>query len=112
MRAEVLAQAAAIDPEKLWIEKVKIATLPSEQAQGGADSREALQELQAILQEAKSDPDFLAHLEEELAPFVNKLSEEVRNDVPLISLAREKRFADLITEVAPGLLARISAKVV
>lgn len=112
LRAEVLAQAAAIDPEKLWIEKVKVATSASEQAQSGADSREALQELQAILQEARSDPDFLAHLEEELAPFVNKLSEEVRNDVPLISLAREKRFADLITEVAPGLLARISAKAV
>lgn len=112
LRAEVLAQAAAIDPEKLWIEKVKIATSASEQAQGATDSREALQELQAILQEANSDPDFLAHLDEELAPFVNKLSDEVRNDVPLISLARERRFADLVTEVAPGLLARIGAKVV
>ena len=111
LRAEVLAQAAAIDPEKLWIEKVKIATSASEQTQGGTDSREALQELQAILQEAKSDPDFLAHLEEELAPFVNKLSDEVRSDVPLISLARDKRFADLLAEVAPGLVARISAKV-
>jgi len=67
--------------------------------------------LQVILAEAKADPDFLAQLQEELAPFLNKLSDDIKHDVPLLSLAREQRFGDLVAEVAPGLLARLSAKV-
>ena len=111
LRAEVLAQAAAIDPEKLWVEKVKVTTARVEQANADTEPHESLAELQAILEEAQSDPDFLAHLRDELAPFLNKLSEEVKYDVPLVALAREQRFGDLVAEVAPGLLARLSAKV-
>jgi exonuclease SbcD len=111
LRAQVLAQAAAIDAEKLWIEKVEVATSGVVQAQPDSESTEALSELQVILKEAQSDPDFLAHLQEELAPFLNKLSEEVKYDVPLLALAREQRFSDLVEQVAPGLLSRLSAKV-
>lgn len=111
LRAQVIAQAAAIEPEKLWVEKVKVATSAPGQQQADPESREALAELHVILAEAQTDPDFLAHLQEELAPFLNKLSEEVKHDVPLLSLAREQRFGDLVGEVAPGLLARLSAKV-
>lgn len=111
LRAQVIAQAAAVDSEKLWIEKVKVATSAPKQQQANPESREAFLELQAILAEARADPEFLTHLQEELAPFLNKLSEEVKHDVPLLALAREQRFADLVVEVAPGLLARLSTKV-
>jgi hypothetical protein len=111
LRAQVIAQAASIDSEKLWVEKVTVATSAPGQLQVAPESREALSELQVILSEAKADPDFLAQLQEELAPFLNKLSDDVKYDVPLLSLAREQRFDDLVSEVAPGLLARLSAKV-
>ena len=111
LRAQVIAQAASIDSEKLWVEKVKIATLAPGQQQVASESREALSELQIILAEAKADPDFLALLEEELAPFMNKLSDDIKHDAPVLSLAREQRFGDLVSEVGPGLLARLSAKV-
>lgn len=111
LRAEVIAQAASIDSEKLWVEKVKVATSAPGQQQVDSESREALSDLQVILAEAKTDPDFLAQLQEELAPFLNKLSNDVQHDVPLLSLAREQRFGDLVAEVAPGLIARLSAKV-
>lgn len=111
LRAQVIAQAASIDSEKLWVEKVKVATSAPGQQPVDSEAREALSELQVILAEAKADPDFLAQLQEELAPFLNKLSEDVKYDVPLLSLAREQRFADVVAEVAPGLIARLSAKV-
>ena len=93
------------------VERVKVATSAPGQQQVDPDSREALSELQVILAEAKADPDFLAQLQEELAPSLNKLSDDIKHDVPLLSLAREQRFGDLVAEVAPGLLARLSAKV-
>jgi len=111
LRAQVIAQAASIDSEKLWVEKIQVATSASGQQQVDPESREALSELQVILTEAKADPDFLAQLQEELTPFLNKLSDDVKHDVPLLSLARERRLGDLVSEVAPDLLARLSAKV-
>lgn len=111
LRAQVIAQAAAIDADKLWIEKIKVATSPLGQEQSDPEARDALLELQAILEEAKEDSDFLAHLQEELAPFLNKLSDEIKEDVPLLTLARSQLFNRLVAEVSPGLLSRLSAKV-
>jgi DNA repair exonuclease SbcCD nuclease subunit len=111
LRAQVIAQAASIDSDKLWVEKVKVATSAPGHQQVDPESREALSELQVILAEATADPDFLGHLREELVPFLNKLPDEIKYDVPLLLLAREQRFGDLVSEVAPGLLARLTAKV-
>ena len=111
LRAQVIAQAVSTDSERLWVEKVKVATSAPGRQQVDPESREALSELQVILAEAKADPDFLAQLQDELAPFLNKLPDDIKHDVPLLSLAREQRFGDLVSEVAPGLLARLSAKV-
>lgn len=111
IRAQVLAQAAAIDEEQLWIEKVKVATTPVDAPQSSGESREALAELQAIFAEASSDPDFLEDLQHQLHPFLNKVSDELKEDVPLLQLARQKRFADIVQEVAPGLLAQLGSKV-
>jgi exonuclease SbcD len=111
LRAQVLAQAAAIDPDKLWIEKVKVATKPVEQPESDAESRQALADLQGILQEAQADPDFVKHLEAELAPFLNRLTAEVKHDVPFVALARDGRFGELVAQVAPDLLAKLTAKV-
>lgn len=110
-RAEVLAQAAAIDAEQLWVEKVKVATTPVEAPQSTGESGEAFAELQAIFAEASTDAEFLEELQQQLQPFLNKVSDELKEDVPLLELTRRKRFSDIVQEVAPSLLAQLSSKV-
>ena len=67
-------------------------------------------DLQAIFAEASSDPDFMAHLQQQLQPFLNKVSDEMNEDVPLLELARQKRFSEMVLEVAPALLSQLNAK--
>lgn len=111
LRAQVLAQAVAVAPERLWVEKVKVATSDADRPKEFGLASEALAELRLIFDEAKDDPDFLRHLHSELQPFLNKVPDEVKDEVPLISLARQQRFADLVQQVAPGLIAKLSSKV-
>lgn len=111
LRAQVLAQAAAIDAEQIWVEKVRVSTTPVDAPQAAGESREALTELRAIFDEAGTDPEFLEELQQQLQPFLNKVSDDVNEDVPLLALVRQKRFADLVQEVAPSLLAQLSSKV-
>ncbi len=110
LRAQVIAVAAS-EPEKLWVEKVTVTTSAPGQQQVDPESREALTELQIILADAKEDPAFLEQLNAELTPFLNRLPDDIKHDVPLLSLARERRLGDLASGVAPDLLARLSAKV-
>ena len=109
VRAQVLAQVEAIDPEQFWIEKVRVATISTD-ATAPQESREALADLQAIFAEASSDPDFMAHLQQQLQPFLNKVSDEMNEDVPLLELARQKRFSEMVLEVAPALLSQLNSK--
>jgi hypothetical protein len=111
MRAQVLAQAAAIDAEQLWIERLKVATTPPEIPQSSGESHEAIAELQAIFSEAGQDIEFLERLQEQLRPFLNKISDDLKDDVPLLDLARQKGFADIVQEVAPALLAQLRSEV-
>jgi exonuclease SbcD len=110
VRAEVLAQAAAIDPDQLWVEKVKVATATVDAGKASGDSPESLAELQTILAEAAGDPDFLKDLEEQFRPFLNKVSDDLKEDVPLLELVRQQRYADVVQDVAPALLAQLSVK--
>ena len=69
VRAQVLAQVEAIDPDQLWIEKVKVATTAKDLPVAG-ESREALAELQGIFEEASSDPGFMELLQQQLHPYL------------------------------------------
>jgi DNA repair protein SbcD/Mre11 len=109
VRAQVLAQAGAVDEDQLWVEKVKVATSPLKAAAAG-EAREALGELQEIFAEASADPEFLEQLQQQLQPFLNKVSDELAEDVPLLELARQKQLAQLVQQVAPGLLAQLGSK--
>jgi len=53
LRAQVLAQAVAVAPERLWVEKIKVATSDANQQKASGDVGEALTELRAIFEEAK-----------------------------------------------------------
>ena len=49
-------------------------------------------------------------VQEQLRPFLNKASDDLREDVPLLEFARQKRFADMVQEIAPALLSQLSSK--
>ncbi len=108
LRAEVLNQIGVIGNDRLWLEKVKLATSPLEVAASQGEHLEALAELKKILEVAALDPEFLALLERDLRPFVGKVRSEVKEDVPLLSLARSGELAPLVQHVWPVLLARLA----
>lgn len=108
LRAEVLNQIAVIGNDKLWLEKVKVATSPTSGADDYAARMDAIADLQQILKKAAIDPEFLALLNADLQPFFGKVSSEVKEDVPLLTLAKSGNLAELVTHVSPALLARLA----
>ena len=109
LRAEVLALAAALGTERVWIEKVKIATRsPHTQATLAARS-DALADLQALLAQATTDEAFLASLQAHFQPLLAKLPLELLKAVPTLDALRAGLVADLVRETAPGLMAHLAA---
>ncbi|AJX14757.1 metallophosphoesterase family protein [Burkholderia ubonensis] len=108
LRAEVLNQIGIIGNERLWLEKVKVATSAMDLSRGETEQLEALEDLKQILEDAAHDPEFLALLERDLKPFVGKVRSEVKEEVPLLSLARSGELTALVQQVGPALLARLA----
>jgi DNA repair protein SbcD/Mre11 len=108
LRAEVLNQIGIIGNEKLWLEKVKLETSAADTAAAQNEQLEALADLRQILEAATQDPEFLALLERDLHPFIGKVRSEVKEDAPLLELARDGKLAALVEQVGPALLARLS----
>ncbi|SCX65768.1 DNA repair exonuclease [Variovorax sp. EL159] len=107
LRAEVLGQIAAIGNERLWLEKVKLATRPFDAVNDVGARMDAIADLQEILGEAAADPAFLEQLRSELQPFFGKVPADVKEDVPFLALAREGDFSALLAHVSPALLASL-----
>lgn len=108
LRGEVLALAAAIGPERLWIEKVKICTAPLDLGETLHGRADALAELQDILAAAESDPDFLHSLQEDLLQLVTKAPLELQTSVGYFKDIRSGELAGLVREVRPGLVAHLA----
>ncbi|KAE8755648.1 DNA repair exonuclease [Paraburkholderia madseniana] len=108
LRAEVLNQIAVIGNEKLWLEKIKVATSPTLQSSDYHARMDAIADLQEILKEAANDPEFLALLNGDLQPFFGKVNSEVKEDVPLLALARSGNLSELVRHVSPALLMRLA----
>ncbi|WP_042263841.1 metallophosphoesterase family protein [Paraburkholderia heleia] len=108
LRAEVLNQIGIIGNDKLWLEKVKLETRAADTAAAQNEQIEALADLKLLVEAATQDAEFLALLERDLRAFVGKVRSEVKEDAPLLELAREGKLAALVEQVGPALLARLS----
>lgn len=108
LRHEVLAQIAGIGNERLWLEKVRIETQPIVDAAKVHERNDAFTDLQAILEEAATDVDFIEELKAALSPFAAKTPLDLQALVPLIEQIRKGDLKALIDEVAPGLLAHLA----
>jgi DNA repair protein SbcD/Mre11 len=108
LRAEVLAQIAAISHDRLWLEKVKIATEPIARSEPASGRTDALADLHGLLIEAESDPEFLAMLKEKLIALASQAPSELQKSVPELEHVRNGDLAMLVAEVRSGLIAQLA----
>jgi DNA repair exonuclease SbcCD nuclease subunit len=108
LRLEILAIAAAIGMDRLWIEKVKVATSAADEGEGAGTRGDALSDLQDILEAADSDPEFLKSLRDDLLMLVSKAPPELQDAVPYFEEIRSGDLARLVREVRPGLLTHLA----
>ena len=108
LRSEVLALAVAIGAERLWIEKVKVATSTADDGEALRARADALSDLQELLHAAESDPDFLKSLQTDLLGLVNKAPLELQITVPYFKDIRSGDLESLVSEVRPGLLSHLA----
>jgi len=105
LRQEVIAQALAIDPDRIWIEQVRIATeplaLPGPSQPGDDDRLATLGELERLARTAVDDPDFVRGLQAEWQAFLERLPHEVLQAAP--------ELAELRQDLAAGVQERIDA---
>jgi len=108
LRAEVLAMAAAIGTERLWIEKVKVGTSAADDGEAVKARADALSDLQDLLEAAETDHDFLKSLQEELLGLVNKAPLELQTAVLYFKAIRSGDLVELVREVRPGLVSHLA----
>ncbi|HZW13378.1 MAG TPA: DNA repair exonuclease [Noviherbaspirillum sp.] len=108
LRAEVLALAAAIGPDRLWIEKVKTVTTAAGDGEAIRARGDALADLQELLVKAETDPEFLKALQDDLMTLVAKAPMELQEAVPYFNDIRSGNLAALVREVRPGLVSQLA----
>lgn len=107
LRAEVLGQVAALGHDRLWLEKVKLATSAPAEPATEHDRAEALADLRTLLLQAQTDPDFLDSLQSELMGLVGKAPQELQGSVPWFDDIRAGDMHRLLNEVGPALMAQL-----
>jgi DNA repair exonuclease SbcCD nuclease subunit len=108
LRAEVLAQAASLSAERLWIEKVKVETSPLVTVQDISARFDAVADLQSLLERAGSDETFLQGLQEDLMLLVGKVPLEVISAVPQLEDIRAGRMRALVDGITPSVIAHVA----
>lgn len=108
LREEVLAQAAALGGDRLWIEKVVVDTTPPSDATQIRERADAIADLQALLLEVPTDEAFLRSLAEDLQQLAGKAPLELTEAVPAFGAIRAGEVKALVESVTPGLLARLA----
>ena len=107
---EVLAAAAALGEDRVWIEKLRFATEPLLSEAAVRERGDALGDLARLLGQAAGDPDLLAAIEGDLALLRGKLPRELAEaaEDPLLQTALEGEIARLIDPVGGELVARLA----
>ncbi|MBU6271312.1 MAG: DNA repair exonuclease [Betaproteobacteria bacterium] len=113
LRHEVISQALALAPERVWIEKVRVLAEPAGAASTPfEDEREgALAELAGLALTAVNDPGFRQALESDWRAVLDKLPHEVLQVSPELQSLRQDpaaQTADRLHEATALLLARMT----
>lgn len=113
LRQEVIAQAVALDADRIWVEKIRVATEALEAAQPSSDdeTQGAMAELESLALSAQDDPDFIRSLQADWQALLEKLPHDVLLAAPDLSALRQDPLAqmsDRIRQATPVLMARVS----
>jgi len=107
LRAEVLGQAVSMGSDRLWVEKVRVATSPVESEADIAARADALADLQSVLAGAHLDEELLKSMQDELTTLIGKLPPGLVNSIPLLQKVVGGDVAALVHHTAPSLLAHL-----
>jgi exonuclease SbcD len=107
LRAHVLAEIASIAPDRLWLEKVRLATRPVGVKSAGVLGSDALAELQSLLSEAGQDEALLKELRDDFKQMLAK-APDLLTEVPALRQARDGDLGPVLDSVVQGLLARLA----
>jgi exonuclease SbcD len=108
LRVELIAQAASIASDRLWIEKVRVATQPKNLTSAVAGRSDAIADLQALLVTAENDETFMKELQEDLMLLIGSLPQEVCATLPQLDAIRSGDVKELIRSVVPSLIDHLS----
>jgi hypothetical protein len=112
LRQEVVAQAVALDPDRVWIEKVRVVSeAPTkEQLLYGDETQGSMADLAGLTLVAKDDPDFLQSLQADWLGLLEKLPHEVLQASPELQALRLDPLAQVperLRQAAPMLMGRV-----
>lgn len=108
LREEILAQAAGLGGDRLWIEKVKLQTTPAVDAAQISARADAIADLQALLAEAPADAAFMRSLAEDLQLLTAKAPMELSEAVTDFKAIRAGDVSAIVQAVTPGLIAQLA----
>ncbi len=108
LRQEVLASIAALGSDRIWLEKVRLETIPMDDGQALRQRADALADLQDVLIGAENDPEFLNALRNDLSALLNKAPLELRSSVPYFDDIKTGDLAALLREIRPSLVAHLA----
>lgn len=113
VRDEALAQAAAVAPDSLFVERVRLATRPAVESATVAARRDALAELQGLLARAPEDAALASSLTAYLAEMLQLLPPEARAalreaDPERVAAIEEGRADTLVPAAAAALVDRLA----
>lgn len=113
LRQEMIAQAVALDPDRIWVEKVRVATTaPATQAAGlEGEAQDALNALQELAASAHADPEFLQSLQADWQAMLEKLPHDVLQaslELAELRQAEPALIADRVRQATPVLMARVA----
>lgn len=113
LRHEVVAQAVALNPDRLWIEKVRVDSeaVDTEHTTLNEEIQGALADLAGLTLSAGEDPDFVQSLQADWMALLEKLPHEVLQASPDLQALRQDPLAHVperLRQATPMLLGRVA----
>lgn len=101
LRQEVIAQAVALDADRIWVEKVRVTSEGLTVVEVGADedSQDALTELENLALSAQHDQDFVRSLQADWQALLEKLPHDVLQAAPDLSTLRQDPMTQISSRV-------------
>jgi DNA repair exonuclease SbcCD nuclease subunit len=97
LRQEIIAQAVALNPDRVWIEKVKLASEAPDTGhlQTESEVQGALGELAVLALAARDDPDFVQSVQADWLALLEKLPHEVFQASPDLQALKQDPLAQV-----------------